>query len=789
MRKAFLSLLALLLVAAAGGYSWLWRADQFQRGGSVKLPGLASPVRVVRDEQGVPYLFAASMDDALRAQGFVTAQDRLFDITISRYLAQGRLAEVIGEAGLKSDIGVRVAGLPRHARRHAGMLAGEERRRRELYLEGLNAYITGFRDEHPVGLKLLGIEAEPWSLEDALALSYFVNWSSSANASAELVSQQILDAVGPGKAAEISQLTVNPDDGSEQSGVLPAVGLGIAGWPLGWEERAQPGSNNWVVAGARSPRGAPIVANDPHIDSRTLPGRWHPIGLVTPELRAVGVAGPGFPGLALGRTGRVAFGITNSYGDVVDLYVERVDPARPDHYLEGARSIPFEVIDETLRVRDRGSAAGFREVPLRIRLTHRGPVVSDHGMSVPAGHVLSMRWSVPEAMAPGDSSGTSLIFAGSVEEARVAVGAINAPYNYVVADAQGNIGHFTAGRVPLRRRGDGSTPLPVVDESDAWEGMIPAGEMPGSINPARGWAATANHRTLPEGYPYQYSTYFAASWRYRRIAALLDQPGPISAQQHWRYMWDVRNTMAAEIAPVMAQALAAADETRDMAMILQDWDFEDDAEAVAPSIFHATFDEFARLTFEDELGPQLTASLLDTYYYWQERLIRLCRDDAASWFDDQRTPARETRDDLFRRAGLRARARLVAALGSDISGWRWGRLHTVTFFSPYVPGKALAGVLGGGTHPMEGSGETVNRAIYKFGKPYDAATIASLRFVADLADPDKVMLVLSGGASGRQFDRHLDDQLQPWLSGEPRYLWFSDAEIERHKVDEQRLEP
>lgn len=799
MRKVVVGVILLLALLLVGAYVWLWQADQFQRDGTLELAVLDEPVRVVRDELGIPYIYAQSLDDAFRAQGFVTAQDRLFQLEITRYLSHGRLAELIGDPVVGTDVWVRVTGIPRHARRHAALLSAEERRRRELYLEGMNAYILEHVDEHPVGLQLLGISAQPWTLEDSVTLTYFLNMVSSANMDAEIVSQSIVDRVGAERAAEISQLTVNPDDESEQAGrpesfdifegVRVAAGFVADPWPL------RLGSNHWVTGPSRSAGGAPIVVNDPHMDSRTLPGNWHPVGIITPELRAVGAAGAGVPGLGVGRTDRIAYGVTNSYGDVMDLFIETADPENSAHYLEGSKSIPFEVIDETIRVLDRDSEAGYRDLPLRIRLTHRGPVISDHAdmlgfeLNLAEGKILSMRWSAPEAMRPDDSGGTDVMLARSVTEAGERIARVNAPYNYVVADVDGNIAQFTAGRVPVRLRGDGSTPLLVTDSSDAWAGMIPAREMPGVVNPARGWAGTANHRTLPADYPYAYSTYFAASWRYRRMLELFSGDGRISADDHWRILWDSKNTMAAQLAPVMAEALAADDDTRALADMLRDWDAVDDPDAVAPTIFQATYRAFARLTFEDDLGEDVAALMLDSFYYWHERLARLCRDGDNPWFDDISTDERESRDDIFRRAALIARDELTERLGPDMNEWRWGRLHTVTFSSPIIPGELMASLFGGGTNAHGGSGETLNRGSYRYASPYDSTFIASLRFVADLSDPEKIMALVSGGTSGRQFDRHLQDQLPAWHSGEPSYWWFSDAAIAKHAVSEQLLVP
>lgn len=793
MRRVLVSVVLLLVLLLAGGYAWFWQADQYQRDGTLKLTVLDAPVRVVRDEQGIPYIYAQSLDDVFRAQGFVTAQDRLFQIEFTRYLSHGRLAELIGEAGLGVDIPLRVAGVPRHAERHAALLQGEEKRRRELYLEGLNTYIRDYTDEHPVGLMILGITPQPWTLADTVALSYFLNWSSSANLDAELISQAILNQVGPEKAAQIAQLTVNPDDESERSAQPVSVarldGLRPGVWLAREPRPMQLGSNNWVMSAARSAGGAPVVVNDPHIDSRSLPGIWHPVGLITPELRAIGVAGAGIPGLAVARTDRIAYGITNSYGDAMDLFAETQDPANPDHYLEGDRSLPFEIIEDSVRILERGTGPGFRDMPLRIRLTRRGPVISDHDMGLESGKLLSLRWAVPEAMRADDTGGTDLMLARSVAEARDIIARVNAPYNYVVADVDGNIAHFTGGRVPIRLQGDGSAPLPVTDSSEAWGGIIPAAQLPAVVNPPRGWAGTANHRTLPADYPFTYSTYFASSWRYRRIMELLDGTGSISAEDHWRFVWDSKNTMAAQLAPIMADALATDDATREMGEVLRAWDARDEADAIAPTIFQTTYRQFARLTFEDELGADVAARMLDSYYFWQERLARLCRDNENIWFDDVTTSARETRDDLFIRAALLAQDELTERLGPDLQGWQWGKLHTITFFSPIIPGKFAADILGGGTSPMEGSGETINRATYLYGEPYDSVYIASMRFVADLADPDKVMAVVSGGVSGRQFDPHLKDQLEAWKSGQPSYWWFSDAAIDAHTQRELRLEP
>jgi len=758
----------------------------------MKVPVLDGEVRVLRDAMGIPYIYADSFDDALRAQGFLIGQDRLLQMEVVRHLSQGRLAELIGSLGLKSDIRMRVVGVPRLGRAKAAALSDESRRWAEFYLEGLNTYIEDYGDEHQLGLRTLGVEPQPWTVEDLMIVNAFTNWSSTGNLEAELVAQAIADTGGPLLANEISMVTINPDEGEYH---FPDPVRGIRGYRSqlnldAWSEleaKAELGSNHWVMSPERSASGAPVLANNPHVDSRQLPGIWYPVGIVTPDLRVVGASAPGALGYAVARTEHITYGVTNSYGDAIDLYIETVDPANPDNYLEDGESIPFEVVEETLLVRNRKSGNFFAN-PLTIRYTKRGPVISDHGLAPDDSLVLSMRWSAPEAIS-NELALPQLMHAKNIAEAREAIAKVDAPYNYSVADTNGDIAHFTAGRVPKRVKGDGSRPLVVTDGKDSWDGMIPSAEMPHSINPQRGWVGNANHRTLPEDYPYAYSTYFAHSWRYERMQELLDNDTKLSAEDHWRYMQDVKNVMAEKVTPYMIRALVLHRDTGWIAGVLRQWDFNDDADQLAPLMFQAIYNRFAYRTFSDELGEELAQRMLLSQYYWQQRLLLLLAENENHWFDDRNTFAVETRDDLFYLAAKEALAELENRMGEKPGELTWGDLHTVTFSSPVVPGKAAARWIGGGTHPHDGSGETLNRGKFKFDKPYDSTFIDSMRFVADLGDPDKVMGVVSGGVSGRLFDEHLSDQMELLLSGEPAYWWFSDAAIEYNAKTELNLLP
>lgn len=792
IRKILLLFVYSIVIVLFATALWLSRVNDYQTKGEMSLQGLDEPVRVVRDSLGIPYIYANSRDDAILTQGFLIAQDRLFQLEVLRYLSQGRFAEIIGAGGIRSDIQIRVVGVPRVGKQLAANLSPESRVVMALYAAGINAYIENYDAEFQLGLQVLDIEPQPWTVEDLITVNTFSNWSSSGNIEEELIAQAIIDKVGSERADEISIVSINPDDGDYVMAEPASASLNLdldlsnlfAGAIAGQVEL---GSNHWAISGQRTMSGSAMLANNPHMDSRVLPGLWYPMAIITPENRVVGAAALGAPGFAVARTNYIAFGITNSYGDAADLYVETIDPENPDNYLEGDQSIPFDVVDETFLVRNRRSGDFYAEAA-RVRFTKRGPVISDHGLTLDDGRVITLRWAVAEH--PSREYGlAALMVAKNLTEAEAAVADIDSPYNFTVVTATGDIGHFTAGRIPNRKRGDGSRPLEVTNSEDNWKGVIPAEAMPKTINPARGWVGNANHRTLPADYPYEYSSYFAHSWRYERMRELLDVSSQTTALEQWGHMFDVKNMMAERVTPYMIRALATHRDTGWIAAHLRQWDFNDDADAIAPLLFQAIYRSFVTMTFKDDLGEDLATKMLDSQYYWQERMLLMLVDNESLWFDDRNTFSVESRDDLFYLAAKAAMTELESRTGTAPGKLTWGDVHTVTFSSPLIPGKSVAGIFGGGTFAKEGSGETINRAKFYLSKAYDSVFIDSMRFVADMGDPDKVMGVVSGGVSGRLFDDHLNDQIELWRTGEPVYWWYSDRAIEQNTKSELLLMP
>lgn len=788
-------LFTIVACLALPGCGWI---NRFQRDGEIKLPGLAAPVKVMRDEKGMAYIYAKDLHDAVMAQGFVTAQDRLFNMELVRLMATGRISELAGEKGRSTDIRMRTIGFARNAARHEKILNTAAKEYLQAYLDGVNAYIRDHKD-HPIEFRLAGIKPSPWTLTDALSVLYYMGWDSAGNLSTEIIAQMLIEKLGEEKVKELVPICINPDDPPQETALAFQPGRELAGLRISEDPKVLAflergplhiGSNNWVTSPKLSAGGKPILANDTHNDARILPGLWHPVGIITPELRAVGVMVPGFPGIVVGRTSHFAVGVTNSYGDGQDLYVETVDPRNGNNYLEGDASIPFTVLEETLKIKDKGAPQGFREEKIRIRLTRRGPVISGVIPSLKTDKVVTVRWSPFETMEPTIGF-DRLLMARSVEEIRKALGEVTAiMLNFVFADKDGNIAWQTSGRLPIRTRGDGTFPYVVKDGVDNWSGWIPYEKMPQTYNPERGWVGTTNHTTVKKDYPYYYSSHLSPSYRQRRLIQLLDAPGKKGADDHWQAQRDIKNPMAESIAPIMAKALASYEDTRDLAALLSKWDYRDDPEKPGPTVFHAVYENFALLTFQDELGKGLAETMLANWYFWGERLHRMVLEGKSPWFDNTETKdKKEGMSDLFHLAGLKAKEELGTSLGKVPADWIWGKVHRLELVSPIRREGMGKASLGSGSLPMGGSGETLYRGRYDFNKPFDVTVFSSVRMVADLADEDKVLAVLPGGVAGRLFDPHCKDQITPYMSGEKLHWWFSDKAIQEHCRNTLLLKP
>ena len=559
---------------AFGVLAFVLAGNIYQSDGQAKMNGLTSAAKVIRDEKGMPYVFADNMSDLIKVQGYVTSQDRLFQMHMYRLFAEGRLTEFVGDKAKDLDIRMRTIGLHRNAIKHAKILNRDTRESLQAFADGVNQYIASNGDNLQLEFKLAGVKPEPWKIEDSIAIIYFMGWGSAANMQTEMISQMLIEKIGVERFLEIFPVNTNPDDTSmaqnpsrtplndmEFCSLEPQKDEFLMGFYAGGRSALGIGSNAWIGGSSMSEGGKPIVASDPQLDARLLPGIFYPLGLITPEMRVVGVTVPGIPGIMIGRNQYVANGITNAYGDAQDLYIETIDPDNPDHYLEKGKSIPFQIISETLKIKDKNVTSGFREEVVKIRLTTRGPVISGILKPLKTSKVVTMRWAPFETMEPGLGF-DFLLTATSVNDVRESLSsATTAHFNVTFADVEGNLGWQTTGRLPIRNFGKGTVPVDASRYPDTWSGWVPYEETPQQYGSDRDWIGNANHNTVKKSYPYYYSSYFSPYYRYQRLIELMSRPGKKTVDDHWNYQRDDFNILARRIAPILEKALAADEET------------------------------------------------------------------------------------------------------------------------------------------------------------------------------------------------------------------------------------
>ncbi|RLC27480.1 MAG: penicillin acylase family protein, partial [Deltaproteobacteria bacterium] len=483
--KGLVVLILFLAVCIAGIVYYLPFSNNFKQKGELNVPGIENRVTIQRDANGMAYIHAQNLDDALFAQGFVTAQDRLFQMQLTRLFAQGRICELAGEAAKNLDIKMKTIGLYRMAEKQAAILNKKTKNCFQKYVDGINAFIDACPEDIHLEFRLAGISPEKWEIADSLTLLYYMGYSTAANLDTEIVSQMLLETLGYEKASRIMPVNINPDDPEDTGAVQLPSKEQLALSPTGIRNLAaytsdrqlRIGSNNWAVSPGLSTSGRAVLSGDPHLDPRILPGVWYPVGLFTPEIRAVGVNIPGIPGMPIGRTDYIALSATNNYGDMTDLYIETIDPENPENYLEGKNSIPFTLIRETLKIKDRDAPEGFRSESVTIRTTRRGPVVSNIFKNLKTDRVITLRFAPAESMEPDIGVLDTLTAKNCRELVKVLKQTPMLCINWVFADSQGNIGHQASGKIPVRSNGDGTFPYPVKNSEDNWAGWIPADEM------------------------------------------------------------------------------------------------------------------------------------------------------------------------------------------------------------------------------------------------------------------------------------------------------------------------
>ena len=791
-------ILAAFLLLGGGGLLWL-RTSLPQTKGEITLPGLTAPVTVTRDTHGIPWIKANTQNDAYFALGFVHAQDRLFQMDIMRRTGAGRLSEILGPDMLPRDRLARALGVARLAGASLEHLSPPVRHGLDSYSRGINAYLTTRSGALPLEFVVLGYEPEPWKPVDSLIWGKLMALWLSSNRRQELLRARLAKGLAAPLMEDLwmssPQPGVTKTDTSDSEGDSGASGAGqtaprkpvfvsdsgdfsglgrlFDGFWLDtlWDALPRPreflsASNNWALSGRHTQSGAPLLANDPHLWMST-PGVWYLARLTTPAADLAGATAPGVPFTILGHNAHIAWGFTTTHSDSQDFFIERLDPENPGLYLtpEGPRSLLTRF--ETITVR------GGEDEILKVLETRHGPVISDipEGADMEPGHVLAL---ADPAQRRDDLTAQAIHginMARDWGDFTSALEDFHSPQqNMVYADVAGNIGFYAPGRMPLRKSGDGTAPVPGWNGAFDWTGFIPFAELPHALNPPSGRAITANQKIVEDGYPHLLSAKWRAPYRARRIHHVLGAASKHGPQSMTALQNDAVSLMAQELLPLMLVIEGNGLHSRKALSSLRNWDAIMDRNRPEPLIFSSWLFHLQKRIAGDELE-DLYDNIRRTRPGFLAAVLKGKTVSGHPWCDDGATVERETCATILELALDDALAALRSAYGNRIENWRWGDAHRLSFANPLLSRLPLLGSLAATTVETDGGNETISRGAYKSNESGTVFTHfhgAGMRAVYDLSRLDGSLFMIAPGQSGNVFSCHFHDLVMPWRDG--RYL-------------------
>ncbi len=809
--RILVALLILLLIVLGGGYVYL-RSSLPRVEGRITVRGLDAPVTIARDADGVPLITARDDADAAFGLGFAHAQDRLFQMETMRRYGAGRLSEIFGGRTIGIDRQMRVLGLYRLAEASFSHLSAPVRRGFEAYAAGVNAFLATHRGALPPEFQLLRFAPEKWRPADSLVWGKVMDLELTGNYRGELLRARLARSLSPEQLAFLY-----PNYPKEAPTTLAELAAIYRALPLdtlyaGLAPKIGPiyASNNWVVDGAHSTSGKPLLANDPHLGF-SAPGVWYLARIKTPDREIAGGTAPGVPLVVIGHNDRIAWGFTTTASDVSDLFIEKLDPSDSGRYLTPEGSAAFETRQETIAVR------GAAPVTVTIRSTRHGPVLSDNlpAGTVESGYVLALAATF---LTEDDRSAEALWLAGRAgdwNEFRAAFESFVAPQqNIVFGDADGEIGFIAPGRIPVRRSGNGWLPMPGWTGAYDWTGFIPIAELPQRSNPSSGRFVSANNKIVPDSYPYFLSRDWDLPNRAERINELLAAEPIQSPETSAAIQAETLSIAARRLLPLMSRINPPTERSRAAIERLRAWDFRMDRREVEPLLFTAWLRAFAEAVFIGRLGdagqdywnlhPQVIENVLTHHPEWcgappavpvnSSHIASLLVDDAREEKRKAKTAPQPTAhaDPLLRAEANAAEvgeaakptgappsgcdallsatletalASLHESYGSDMATWRWGRAHVAKFPNPVFSRIPVLRDWIDVAISTSGGFDTVNRGsmtIRDNEHPYEHHHGAGLRIVTDLADPSASRMIAAPGQSGNPLSPHFSDLLRRW---------------------------
>jgi penicillin G amidase len=708
-------LIALILAVCIGAVYWFVYRVLPMTSGTLSAP-ITAEATVTRDSNGVPHIKAASIEEAIFLQGYITAQDRLWQMDALRRFASGELSEVVGRASLETDRETRKLRTRRIAEQHARTIPPEDRRYLAAYARGVNHFIETHLNALPLEFTILRYDPKPWTIIDCILTGIHMYRDLTTTWKDEIAKATMLARGDPKLVNEL--------------------------WPMHSGQEFSPGSNAWALSGKLTASGKPILASDPHLDF-AIPSTWYMIHLQAPGLNVSGVSLPGAPSVIIGHNDRIAWGVTNLHYDVQDLYFEQLNTSTGQYLFAGQ-------VEQARAEQDYIRVKGSRPVEITNWVTRHGPVWTTVG-----GRPLTLRWMAAEA-GFFEFPMIQLNRARNWDEFKAAVARFPGPgQNFVYADVEGNVGYHASGKLPIRRNHSGDIPTDGSSGQNEWDSVIPFDELPQAFNPDSGLILTANQNPFPPDYKYRVNGNFAPHYRSRQIRDRLMTKKGWKPEEMLAIQKDVYSGLSHFLARQVVAAhdkISAKTGAKDSALVesinlLRSWNGQMEKGTPAPVII-SLFYQHLRNAMVERAAPSQAGNF--TGNMAGPAMERILRERPSYWFDNY--------DALLANTLAGAIAEGKRTINRNPISWDYGvfiRLNVRQPVGTQIP--VVGPYFNIGPVPMSGSTFTVKQTTQRIGP--------SMRFIADLSNWDQSLNNITIGQSGQFLSPHYKDQWDEYYVG------------------------
>ena len=815
--KRLLAIVFCLIVFFAAFVFFSIRRSFPQTDGEIQIRGLRNSVEIIRDKYGIPHIYAENRDDLFRAQGYVHAQERFWQMDFWRHTGKGQLSELFGKSQVETDQFLRMMGWARVAQKEVEKLDDVSLSILQAYCEGVNAYLEEHQGSHLslehgiLRLTNRKYKPEPWTPLDSMVWGKVMSWDLGMNLSTESARARLLNYISAKRVDEL--YPPYPSDNplilpgllseSRMLASIPAdvqIGSMLEHFPFRNNAESGIGSNNWVISGTRTATGKPLIANDPHLGVQ-MPNIWFQIHLqCLPEnencrFNVAGFSMAGVPGVILGHNQRIAWAFTNIGPDVMDLFVEKLNPQNQDQYEVNGKWVDMQIVNEDIKI------AGGKTEPVRVRYTRHGPVLSDFSKNtkeisktttaqMPQKYGVALRWTALDQTTTFPAI-WRMNLARNWEEFRSASQHFDVPsQNLIYADVDGNIGYQVPGKIPIRKKGDGRFPVPGWSDDYEWTGFIPFEELPYEFNPASGFLATANNAVTSNAYPHHITSDWDYGWRAKRIEEMIEsKQNGIDVEFVKKMQGDNKNFNAQHLVPALMELPMQDPHLQQVRNVLANWDYQQNADSAAAALFEVFWKNLLEQVFYDELPSSLRPGGGSR---WIEVMRLLLQRPNDRWWDNQKTSKVEQKNNILLEAFQKAVHELEEKAGKNPAGWHWGDLHTVTFRNESFGQSGigiLEWILNRGPFPTGGGTSAVNATSWSAGESYEVTALPSMRLIVDLSDFNRSLAIHTTGQSGHAFHPHYIDMAEPWRKIEYFPMLWDRSRIQANAEGTLRLLP